>query len=147
MNSSFTIQLLGPGDAGVLDCVSPDVFDNPLQAQRTAEFLRDPRHHIAVALDGGLVVGMATGVHYVHPDKGPELWVNEVGVAPSHEGRGIGRRLLQALFARAKELGCEEAWVLTEESNAPARRMYGAVGGKEEQAVCITFDLKEDHHG
>ena len=57
----------------------------------TAEFLADSRHHLAVAVDEGRVVGMASAVHYVHPDKPPELWINEVGVAPTHRGLGIGR--------------------------------------------------------
>lgn len=141
MSEVLTFRLLGPGDGAVLDCVSPDVFDDPIRPRRLREFLRDARHHIAVALDGGLVVGMASAVHYVHPDKEPQLWINEVGVAPSHEGRGVGRRLLATLFGRARELGCGEAWVLTEEGNAPARRMYAAAGGHEEKMMYITFDL------
>ena len=41
-----------------------------------------------------------SAVHYVHPDKlRPELWINEVGVAASHRRRGLGTRLLLAVFA------------------------------------------------
>jgi aminoglycoside 6'-N-acetyltransferase I len=121
------------------------VFDGPLDARWSAEFLGDRRHHLVVAIDGGVVVGMASAVHYVHPDKPPELWVNEVGVAPTHQGQGIGRRLLAALLAHAKTLGCREAWVLTEAGNMAARRMYAAAGGREEDEspVMITFDLTE----
>lgn len=56
---------------------------NPIDPTWSAEFLRDPRHHIAVAIEDGVVVGIASGVHYLHPDKPPELFVNEVGVAPA----------------------------------------------------------------
>jgi hypothetical protein len=77
------VRLLGPGDAAVLDRVVEGVFDNPIDPLWRAEFFADPRHHLAVAIDGDLVVGMASAVHYVHPDKPPELWVNEVGVAPA----------------------------------------------------------------
>jgi aminoglycoside 6'-N-acetyltransferase I len=80
-------------------------------------------------------------VHYVHPDKPPELWVNEVGVAPSHQGHGIGRSLLRALFAHGRALGCAEAWLGTEESNAAARRLYASVGGEEGMMVYVSFDL------
>jgi hypothetical protein len=34
-----------------------------------------------MATAGDTVVGFASAVHYVHPDKAPELWINEVGVA------------------------------------------------------------------
>ena len=98
---------------------------------------------MAVALLDGEVVGMASGVHYVHPDKAPELWVNEVGVAPQHQGRGVGRKLISALFARGREVGCSAAWVGTEPANIAARRMYAALGGVEQAMVYITFDLAE----
>ncbi len=145
MSTSLTIQILGPDDAAILGCVAPDVFDNAIDPRWAAEFLADSRHHMAVALIEGLVVGMASAVHYVHPDKPPELWVNEVGVAPAHRSQGIGRQLVRALFARGRELGCTEAWLGTEETNHAARRMYAAVDGKEETMIYITFEL--DAHG
>ena len=86
---------------------------------------------------------MASAVHYVHPDKPPELWINEVGVAPTHRGLGIGRRLLEALFERGRALGCRQAWVGTEASNTAARRLYAAAGGVEapEPFVMVEFRL------
>jgi hypothetical protein len=63
------IRLLGPGDASVLDNVAPSVFDNAIDPRWMAEFLSDPRHHLAGAIDEGRVVGMASAVHYVQPDK------------------------------------------------------------------------------
>jgi GNAT superfamily N-acetyltransferase len=141
-----TIRILGPADGPVLQNVAPDVFDNPVDPRWSAEFLADPRHHLAAALDdeSGQVVGMATGVHYVHPDKPPELWVNEVGVAPSHQNRGVGRRMLAALLAHARKLGCREAWVLTGYDNSAARRMYAAAGGVEEREPTLMINFRLD---
>lgn len=133
------IRILGPADGVVLQNVAPDVFDNPIDARWSAEFLSDPRHHLAVAIENNQVVGMATAVHYVHPDKPPELWVNEVGVAPTHQGRGVGKHLLAALLAHGRTLGCVEAWVLTSQSNTAARRLYAAVGGIEESEAPLMF--------
>jgi ribosomal protein S18 acetylase RimI-like enzyme len=138
---SIIIRVLGADEAAVLNRVAPNVFDNDVDARWTTEFFADPRHHLAVALDGHTVVGMASAVHYVHPDKPPELWVNEVGVAPTHQGRGIGRQLMQTLFDRGRELGCREAWVGTEHDNVAARRLYASVGGTEASAVIVTFRL------
>jgi GNAT superfamily N-acetyltransferase len=115
----------------VLDRIAPDVFDGPIDDRWSDEFFRDARHHLAVAVDDGVVVGFASGVHYVHPDKPPELWINEVGVAPTHQSRGLGRRLLAALLEHGAALGCVQAWVLTDPGNLPARRMYAAAGGRE----------------
>jgi aminoglycoside 6'-N-acetyltransferase I len=138
------VRVLEPDEGRMLDDVAPDVFDRPVDPRWTAEFLADPRHHLAVALDGGRVVGMASAVHYVHPDKPPELWVNEVGVAESHWRRGIGRGLLEALLQRGSELGCSQAWVGTDEANVAARRLYASVGGVEEKAVIVTIPIAQE---
>ena len=80
---SITIRILGVNDKAILNNVASDVFDQPVDSRWTTEFLEDPRHHLAVAIDDELVLGMASAVHYVHPDKAPELWINEIGVASS----------------------------------------------------------------
>jgi len=143
MSMAPTIRFLGPADAAILANVAPEVFDNEVDPRWTAEFLADPRHHIAVALAGEQVIGMATAVHYLHPDKGPELWINEVGVAPAFRNQGIGKQLIALLLSRGRALGCTEAWLGTEESNIAARRLYAAVGGVEETMVYITFELDD----
>lgn len=135
------VRVLGPDDGVVLADVAPEVFDDAVNPAWAAAFLADPRHHLAVALVDGQVVGMASAVDYVHPDKPVELWINEVGVAPAYQRLGLGRRLLQALFAAGVARGCREAWVLTERGNAAARGLYAAVGGAEDDAVMFTFAL------
>lgn len=138
---SISVRILGADDDAILSRLAPDVFDEEIDPRWAHEFLGDARHHLAVAIDGDTVVGMASAVHYVHPDKPPALWINEVGVASTHRRRGIGRRLLQALFARGRELGCGEAWLGTEPENTAARRLYLAAGGVETAMVMFAFDL------
>ena len=139
---SIRITVLGRGDAQVLTRVAAGVFDQPIRAELLEQFLSDPRHHLAVAIDSGVVVGMASGVHYVHPDKPPELWINEVGVAPTHRSRGIGRELLLALLNVGQRHGCGEAWVLTDRSNDPAMRLYASCGGREADHDQVMFTFK-----
>jgi ribosomal protein S18 acetylase RimI-like enzyme len=140
---SVGIRLLGPEDAEVLENVAPGVFDKPIDACWAAEFLSDARHHLVVALDGDLVVGMALGVQFIRPHKPPELWVNEMAVSSGHRGHGIARRLVDALLEHGRTLGCHKAWVATEPSNNAARLLYASVGGKEisERFVLIEFGL------
>lgn len=133
------VRLLGPDEAAVLQHVAPDVFDEPVHPRWAAEFLADARHHLAVALDGSLVVGMASAVHYVHPDKAPALWINEVGVAPSHQRRGLGARLVRTLLDHGQALGCTEAWLGTEPDNTAARALYRAAGGHEEAERFVEY--------
>ena len=125
------LKVLSAGDATLLENVADDVFDDALQPALVAEFLRDPRHHLVVAVDAGQVVGFVSGVHYVHPDKPAEMFINEVGVAPSHHGRGIGRSVMQAFLEHASRIGCGQAWVLTDRTNTPAMRLYASAGGED----------------
>ena len=138
------IRILGPHDGALLSRVADGVFDDGPSPELSSEFLQDSRHHIAVAVEAGTVVGFASAVHYVHPDKPAELWINEVGVAPSHQRQGVGQRLLGALFDLGNSLGCREAWVLTDQSNVAAKRLYESVGGTEppeEAPVMYIFRL------
>jgi aminoglycoside 6'-N-acetyltransferase I len=139
------VRILRAGDEGVLAIVARDVFDEPIDPTAAREFLADARHHIAVVLDDGVVVGFASGVHYVHPDKPrPELWVNEVGVASTHLGQGLGKAVLLALLDAGRKLGCTEAWVLTDRGNLPAMRMYASSGGIETPPDSVMFTFRFD---
>lgn len=140
---ALEIRILGPGDVALLEGAVPGVFDDPVRPELAREFLSDARHVLAVGLDDGRVVAMASGVCYVHPDKPTEMWVNEVGTAATHRGRGLARAVVAALLDRARDLGCREAWVLTDRGNVAAMRLYGSLGGEEAALppVLLTFRL------
>lgn len=143
---SITFRLLGPADAVLLERADPDVFDGPVDAARIDEFLNDPRHHIAAAIDEqGVIRGFASGVVYVHPDKRAQLFVNEVGVVPAFQRQGVAMQVLSTLLDHGRSLGCVEAWVATEHDNLPARALYKKLGGREapEAIVMYTFDFKD----
>ena len=140
------IKILGPEDAAALLAVGPDVFDDAVDPRVATEFLNDPRHHLVPAIDCGVVVGFASAVHYVHPDKrSPEMWINEVGVATTHRGQGVARAILQRLLDVARAIGCVEAWVLTDRTNEAAMRLYKSSGGIEAPSdqVMLTFHLQD----
>jgi len=137
------IKLLGPGDERVLARVADGVFDETVRKDFTAEFLTDPRHHICVALDQGVVVGFASAVYYLHPDKPPQLWINEVAVAPPFQRHGVAKAILARLADLGRELGCTEAWVLTDHDNTAARALYKSAGGVETTGVVmVTFPFE-----
>jgi aminoglycoside 6'-N-acetyltransferase I len=140
------VRVLGPNEADVLNNVVPGVFDDTIDAARAAEFLADRRHHLVVAMSDAAIVGFASGIHYVHPDKPePEFWINEIGVAPGHRGAGIGRRLLAAILDVARNAGCREAWVLAEPDNAAALHLYSRVAGacRPDAQLMFTFLLSD----
>jgi aminoglycoside 6'-N-acetyltransferase I len=138
----LTIKTLTPGDLPLLLIPAEDVFDNPMNESYTREVLSDPRHHIVAAIDDGLLVGFASAVHYIHPDKPPELWINEVVVAPAHQGKGIGKKIMREMLKVGIQLGWVNAWVLTDRNNSTANGLYSSLGGKisGEETVVHEFE-------
>jgi GNAT superfamily N-acetyltransferase len=137
----FTIQTLSLPDLPLLLHPVDGVFDNPVDEAFAREFLADPRHHIVVALSEGIVIGFASAVHYIHPDKPPELWINEVGVADAHQGKGVGKVIMNELLRLAKQLGCVNAWVLTDRNNEAANRLYKSVGGNIAEGDTVMYEF------
>lgn len=144
MTMEIVLKRLLPGDEAVLEKVAPGVFDEPVRPDLTERFLATPNYRIVVALDGDLVVGMATGFTHFHPDKEEDFFVNELGVDDTYLRRGIGTRLMTAILAEAKAMGCKAAWLGTEHVNAPALALYRKLireGDEEEDMSVFTFDL------
>jgi len=125
------IKRLGPEDEAAFAHVADGLFDNPVEEALVREFLADPRHHIAAAFDDGVMVAFASGVHYVHPDKAPQLFVNEVAVASTRRQQGLGKAVLLELLKAGRENHCTEAWVLTDDENPAALALYASAGGIE----------------
>ena len=134
---SIAYRLLGPGDAEVLDRVAEEVFDQPVRPDRARAFLSDATALMLVALDGDLVVGQCAAVLHRHPDKPTELYVDELGVSPAWQRRGIGAELMRRIFDEGRARGCEEAWLGTEPQNAAANALYAGLGGDPAE----TFNL------
>jgi len=139
----LTIKALSTSDLATLLNVADDVFDNPVDEKLAKEFLADPRHHLVAAMDDGVMIGFASAIHYSHPDKPPELWINEVGVASSHQKQGIGKAIMKEMLRLGHELGCKTAWVLTEKENEAANGLYKSAGGMGSDAVMYEFEIKD----
>jgi ribosomal protein S18 acetylase RimI-like enzyme len=71
------------------------------------------------------------------------LWVWDFHVSETHRGRGIGRRLMDALVARSLSAGLRAVVCETQNTNVPAIRFYRAVGFTLE-GVDISYYTNED---
>src|SRR5271170_7584722 len=58
----------------------------------------------------------------------PLLNLHDLAVAPLHRGRGVGRRLLAAVEDGARAAGCCKITLEVRDDNAPAQRLYEALG-------------------
>ena len=121
------IRHLGPGDDALIEQAGT-LFDKPPIAAATAAFLAAPDHHLLIAFVGGEPAGFVSGVETIHPDKGTEMFLYELGVDEGFRGRGVGVGLVEALAALARERGCYGMWVLTDADNDAALATYRRAG-------------------
>lgn len=131
-------------EAGVatLRKVDDDIFDEAIDPAHFATYLAQPQNLLIVALDGDLVIGQCQAVMHTHPDQPPTLYLDNLGVAPSHRRRGIARRLVTEMMAWGRERGCAEAWVATEPDNVEARALYASLKGEPvEDVVYYAYKL------
>jgi aminoglycoside 3-N-acetyltransferase I len=122
-----------------------DLFDGPPLASATERFLASPTHHLLFAFDDddeGRAVGMVSGVETTHPDKGTEMFVYELGVAPAARLKGVGTALVRALADLARERGNYGMWVGVEPDNEAALATYRRAGADDDAPfVLLSWDL------
>lgn len=138
---TYEIRRVGPGDTALFDKIAPEVFDEPVLPDRLAAYLAEPSHHLIVAVADGQIVGQCEAIVIRHPDKLPQLYVDEIGTALGYRRRGMARAMLGAMMGWGRELGCADAWVGTEPDNGPARALYSSFRLPEHHAVFYEGDL------
>ncbi len=137
------VRRLGSGDDEAV-LAAGFLFDHIPDAEATRRFLGEPNHHLLVAYDRNeQPVGFISGVETTHPDKGTEMFLYELGVDQSARRRGVGRTLVEALSALARERGCYGMWVLTDDDNHAARATYSRAGGRtSSRQLMIDWDFR-----
>jgi ribosomal protein S18 acetylase RimI-like enzyme len=120
------------------------LFDGEPGVEPTRRFLADPTHHLLMAYDpAGRPIGFVSGVELTHPDKGTEMFLYELGVDASARRQGVGRTLVEALAALARERGDYGMWVLADDDNEAAQATYGSTGARaSSRPVLLEWDFR-----
>ena len=91
---------------------------------------REPMH-AALAEVAGRVLGV---VHFIEHRScwttGNYMYLQDLFVAPDARGHGVGRALIEHVYAEAASRGCSRVWWLTHESNAQAMVLYDQVADR-----------------
>lgn len=89
-----------------------------------------------VAEQGGALVGL---VHYLFHRSttliGPICYLQDLFASEAVRGQGVGRALIEAVYARAKAAGAARVYWQTQIGNATARRLYDRIADPPEFIV------------
>jgi GNAT superfamily N-acetyltransferase len=82
---------------------------------------------VAEAEDGALV-GLTHYVFHAHTWRAePSCYLIDLFTDPLVRGKGVGRALIEAVYARADARGAGQVYWLTQDFNAAGRRLYDKV--------------------
>jgi GNAT superfamily N-acetyltransferase len=91
-------------------------------------FSREEPVHALVAEENGRVIGI---VHYLFHRSTTRLadvcYLQDLFTAEEARGRGVGRRLILAVYAAARVAGSSRVYWQTKVTNAPGRALYDKV--------------------
>jgi ribosomal protein S18 acetylase RimI-like enzyme len=122
-----------------------ELFDQPALRAASERFVSTPGHFMFLAYERGEPAGFVSGVEMIHPDKGAEMFLYELGVAEPFRGVGVATALVARLRELARERGCYGMWVLTDDDNAAALSTYRRAGASDpESHVLLEWALSKD---
>ena len=144
---AVTVGIAGPADAEALhealQRLVPQLSrSNPPPSLDAVQAMLD---HEAITQfvardEGGAIVGVSTLAVFPIPTAW-RAWVEDVLVDEAVNGQGIGRRLTEAMLARARELGCATVDLTSRPSRAAANALYRKVGFQPRETNVYRFEL------
>lgn len=87
----------------------------------------EPVHCIVAEMDGRLVGLVHSIFHRTTISISPTCYLQDLFTEESTRGKGVGRRLIDAVYVQAKQAGAARVYWLTHESNTVARGLYDQV--------------------
>ncbi len=82
-----------------------------------------------LAIHDGVPVGLA---HYLFHRHGWKIenccYLQDLFAAPEVRGKGVGRKLIEAVYDRADQAGAPSVYWLTQDFNKTARKLYDQIG-------------------
>lgn len=108
--------------------VPPDVYATSFERILSSEAHTFQGHLAEV---GGTAVGLVHYVFHAHMWRSePVCYLQDLFTTPAARGHGVGKALIQSVYAEADKQGAPKVYWLTQEFNYRGRMLYDQVGVK-----------------
>ena len=88
-----------------------------------------PDQNGLLALADGRAAGLVHFIYHPHNWRVEKVcYLQDLYTAPEARGQGVGRALIEAVYARADTDGCPAVYWLTQDFNTTARQLYDRIG-------------------
>src|SRR5438552_4127324 len=135
----------------LLDMYCRDEFGDgkPLSGQARENLIPGLLKHggarVFLAYDGDQPLGVAICMLGFSSFRGkPLINIHDVAVSPAARGQGIGRKLLAAVEAEARQLGCGKVTLEVRSDNVRAMGLYRSVGFVPSEPETFFWSQKVD---
>ncbi len=82
-----------------------------------------------LALMGDTPVGLVHYLYHAHNWRIEKVcYLQDLYADPAARGTGVGRKLIEAVYAAADDAGCPVVYWMTQDFNATARKLYDRIG-------------------
>jgi GNAT superfamily N-acetyltransferase len=141
---AITVERITHLDAAELAQLSA-LFGSEWVQDEADRFFADPDNLLLLASCDGQWYGALYGYRLQRLDRHRAgVLLYSVDVLEPYRRRGAGRAMVEAIKAWAAEVGAFEVWVLTEQSNAPAKALYRSAEGIEDEETPALFVFSID---
>lgn len=148
---SFVIRAAEPGEENRIiplyewlfapPGLTPPSWDERRAAIALRQAMESHDSAVIVAEDEGELVGFCTGYQDLHSVRfGYRAWIEDLAVDPERRSEGIGKALLDAAKAWARERGATHLELDSSETRADAHRFYEREGPSW-RSICFAWEL------
>jgi GNAT superfamily N-acetyltransferase len=104
----------------------------------------EPVRALVAVEEGGRIVGIAHYLFHRSTSRlGDVCYLQDLFTAPEMRGRGIGRRLIEAVRDAASEAGCSRVYWQTQAGNAAGRALYDRVA-RHHGFIVYSLEIRKD---
>lgn len=108
--------------------VLPEIYDSTFARLLDPDV---PEMGCFIAEKDGVPVGLVHFIFHRHCWRIEDVcYLQDLFAAPAARGMGIGRALIEAVYAEADARGCPSVYWMTQDFNATARQLYDRIAAK-----------------